>query len=91
MRSRRIALAAAATGALLVLGSGTAIAGEVTGNGKPLPVNGKSICAYSGLNDKITTFEPTRTQSYGTFLVLYGKEALPSPGVACNPTSDFEE
>jgi hypothetical protein len=84
---------------MLLLGATSAMAGEITGNGKDLPVNGKSICAYSGLNDELTDMEPTRTQSYGTFLVLvkgmYGLEAakaiLPSPGVACNPNSDFEE
>ncbi|MEN8235269.1 MAG: hypothetical protein ABFR89_10150 [Actinomycetota bacterium] len=56
-----------------------------------------SICSFSGLNDVIDEMEPTQTQSYGTFLVLikkaYGMEAakamLPSPGMACNPNSDF--
>ena len=28
-----------------------ASAGEITGNGGNLPVNGNSLCAYSGLND----------------------------------------
>lgn len=34
------------------LGSSAALAGEVTGNGKSLkPLQGQSICAYSGLSD----------------------------------------
>jgi hypothetical protein len=56
-----------------------------------------SICAFSGLNDVIDEEEPTRTQSYGTFLVLIKKEFGLStheakavlgeaPGDACNPT-----
>jgi hypothetical protein len=89
-----IALALVATG-------GPAVAGEVNGNGKELPLKGASICKYSGLNDEMTEEEPTRTQSYGTFLALimktYGVSAqeakmmLPSPGDACNPTRGFSE
>lgn len=56
-----------------------------------------SICSFSGLNDVIDETEPTRTQSYGTFLVLVkkafgvstheAKEILgESPGHECNPT-----
>lgn len=87
-------LATSATTVLLVgaLG-GPALAGEVTGNGKPTsgPANARSVCAYSGLNDVIDEFEPTRTQNYGTFKNLFGKQNLPSPGMACNPTKGFEE
>ena len=43
-------------------------AGEVTGSGKPIEVNARSECAYSGLNDN--TPDPRDpggfTQSYGT-------------------------
>lgn len=110
MKMRKSVLVVAATGVAVLGMSAPAFAGEITGNGKTLePLNGKSICAYSGLNDEITADEPTRTQSYGTFLQLYGKWTaegmgtttgagiqavkgmLPSPGFACNPTSDFEE
>lgn len=70
--------------------------------GGPTPIaeyRAKSICSFSGLNDVIDEMEPTQTQSYGTFLVLIkgfagleaAKSILPSPGVACNPTSGFEE
>ena len=39
-----------AVGAALVAAT-PVYAGEVTGNGKDLPVNGRSLCAYSGQND----------------------------------------
>jgi hypothetical protein len=67
-------LTAAACAVLLTgLGSGVAAAGEVNGNGKELPLKGHSICKFSGLNDEINEDEPTRTQSYGTFLQFFGK------------------
>ena len=71
-------------------GGATPIAGFWTGDGAA------SICSFSGLNDVIDEVEPTRTQSYGTFLVLVknafglstheAKEFLgESPGQECNP------
>lgn len=77
-------------------GGATPIAGFWSGDGAA------SICSFSGLNDEIITdpespdFEPTKTQSYGTFLVLIkkamgisaqeAKEVLgESPGHSCNP------
>ena len=36
---------------LAAAGTSPAIAGEITGSGKDLPVNGNSLCAYSGQND----------------------------------------
>ena len=102
MSARRVfAAAAAGTIATLALAA-PASAGEVNGNGEELPLRGASICKYSGLNDEMTAEEPTRTQSFGTFLVLIKKSAgqtpgdvmgaiLPSPGDACNPTKRFEE
>lgn len=73
-------------------------AGEVTGNGKPIDINGRSECAYSGLNDH----EPdprdpgAHTQNYGTLVMLGIVEPqyldpnadapfVPIPGFACNP------
>ncbi|WP_155265061.1 hypothetical protein [Sphingomonas segetis] len=44
-RGATLAVALAATAASPVF------AGEITGSGKDLPVNGNSLCAYSGLND----------------------------------------
>jgi hypothetical protein len=87
MKYQRIALSAACAAALTVSSAGMAMAGEVNGNGKELPLKGASICKFSGLNDEITADEPTRTQSYGTFLQLYGKwaaagmESSPGAGI----------
>lgn len=73
------------------LGGTTPINGFWTGDGAA------SICSFSGLNDVIGGDEPTRTQSFGTFLVLVkstfglspaeAKAILEeTPGEACNPT-----
>lgn len=72
-------------------GGSTPIDGFWTGDGAA------SICSFSGLNDVIEETEPTRTQSYGTFLSLVMKtfdlsaqDAMDfleeSPGHECNPT-----
>ena len=74
----------------------TASAGEITGNGKSLKtgehsVQGKSICAFSGLNDEyiLGDEEANHTQSWGQ-IPKWLKEVLTligeSPGVACNPS-----
>lgn len=52
--------------------SGPAVAGEVTGNGKTIAMNGRSACAFSGLNDTPdghpATLDPGgRVQTYGFF------------------------
>ena len=103
MAPRRIAAACLAAAGIAVMAASPASAGEVNGNGKDLPLKGASLCKFSGLNDEITEDEPTRTQNYGTFFVLIRnatgmttkefKDAgvLPSPGLACNPTVEFEE
>jgi hypothetical protein len=70
---RRIVTAAACAALFTGFGAGVAAAGEVNGNGKELPLKGNSICKYSGLNDEVNEEEPTRTQSYGTFLQFFGK------------------
>ena len=81
-------------------------AGEITGNGKSLKddegnLNGKSVCAFSGLNDTFTgdPTEPdedgfTRTQNWGQlskavkeFLTMIGV----NPGNSCNPTKSGGE
>ena len=58
--------------ALIVAMGGAASAGEITGNGKPTPINGGqagSICAFSGQNDDPTgggdPFQDGRTQNWG--------------------------
>jgi len=43
--------------ALFVGGAGIASAGEVTGNGKPVTVHAKSLCAFSGLEDWVSAEE----------------------------------
>jgi hypothetical protein len=42
--------------ALAAFGTGTAFAGEITGNGKPTagPTHANSVCVFSGKNDKPT-------------------------------------
>lgn len=71
-------------------GGATPVAEFWTGDGAA------SICSFSGLNDEIYEEEPTRTQSYGTFLVLvkeiFGVSAQDakailgeSPSHECNP------
>jgi hypothetical protein len=59
-----------AAGMVFVMG-GIANAGEVTGNGKPTPINdyqAGSICSFSGQNDdpnQADLFEDGRVQSFG--------------------------
>jgi len=89
---RKMTLTCLASAALLAAGAGAASAGEITGNGKPVPApeRAASICAFSGLNDDPVE-EPGRTQNYGQIVRAGGKAFLPSPGDACNPNAGFEE
>jgi hypothetical protein len=50
-KTRIARCASAAVLAIGLAGTSPALAGEITGNGKDLPVNGNSLCAYSGQND----------------------------------------
>ena len=88
---RRLAIVAA-TALTLTVGANAALGGEVTGNGKSLKnsdnrLNGKSICAYSGLNDTYSG-DPTvpdaqgffRTQNWGQ-LSLAARAFLASLGM----------
>ena len=76
----------------------TAFAGEITGNGKDIEVNGRSECAFSGFNDQ--DGDPRDpgfiSQSYGQNVRIFGldpseldpnadAEFVPIPGFACNP------
>ena len=89
-----LALAAIATLATPVT------AGEITGNGKPIDINARTECAYSGLNDN--DGDPRDpggyTQNYGQNVRLTpldpstldptneaGAFFVPIPGFACNP------
>jgi hypothetical protein len=94
----RLAAAAAAAALALSLGGGAVFAGEVTGTGKSLePLHGKSICAYSGLNDDPLGTNPAngpagRTQSFGQDVrkgFIDPREF--NPGIACNPNNGFGE
>jgi hypothetical protein len=63
-------VAAVIVTACTIAGAGTALAGEVNGNGDPVPgaSNARSSCAFSGLEDGSepgTTPGPGNTQNYG--------------------------
>ncbi len=79
------------TAAIVGAGSTTAVAGEVTGNGKPLTVNGKSICAFSGQNDEFQEgdSDAPRVQSFGQIVAAVGPIGG-IPGQACNPNGGGE-
>lgn len=93
----RFTLAVAAAALLVSLSVGSALAGEVTGNGDPTPVSGyvmNSICAFSGLNDGEPPEGRTaaHVQNWGQidkatrdFLRTIGFH----PGDACNGHSGF--
>ena len=91
----RVAMAGLGAAALLAAGAGTASAGEITGNGKPVPgpQHAASVCSYSGLNDEPDDPEHGgRVQSYGQ-LVSDGAIApqVFNPGDACNPNAGGAE
>jgi hypothetical protein len=99
MRMKSMFAAAAFAVAVLAAGAGSAFAGEVNGHGQYIagsndaPLNGKSDCAYSGLNDNYVFGNPlpdadgfTRTQSYGQVIRNTGPLGG-IPGTACNPTA----
>jgi hypothetical protein len=68
---RKPVLSAALAAALVVAMGGAASAGEITGNGKPTPIEGfraGSICSFSGQNDdpdEQEMFADGRVQSFG--------------------------
>ena len=84
--------------AIASVGAGSAFAGEVTGNGKPLWIavtgdgghvlNGNSDCAFSGREDLAGS--PLRTQTphevwLGPIIGVVNP-APGTPGTACNPS-----
>jgi len=90
---------AACTGALLSLVAASAMAGEITGNGKSLKnddgtLNGKSACAFSGRQDNYEedagVFRSMITQNWGQ-LFKELKSVFPHPGGACNPAKGGSE
>jgi hypothetical protein len=77
MRFKQLFPVATCAAAVLSLGAGTALAGEVTGppgpgSVTPKPVNGHSICAYSGLNDYVNGPTDFHVQSFGQDVRLHG-------------------
>jgi hypothetical protein len=90
------AVAGSSLCALALVGTaGAASAGEITGNGKFKPVNGKSICAFSGQNDGYHDPEHqdfpgdnARVQSYGQLVKAGLRGQVPNPGMACNPNNE---
>ena len=74
---KRMLLAAMAAAAILVGGSGSAIAGERTGAGGPTPVNdgaSRSECAFSGLEDFDfeSAVQPGVVQNWGVIVAAAG-------------------
>jgi hypothetical protein len=64
---RKTLLGAALCAGVIVGGTGLSSAGEITGNGEPIEVHGRSICAFSGQNDEYHQIgtEYPRVQSFG--------------------------
>lgn len=103
MRVAKLVMSGVGVAALVAVSSGTAYAGEITGNGKPTqgPAHSSSICSFSGQNDtpaagtmsnKKTAMSDPETgqvQNYGQFARLGLKAFVPSPGMACNGHSGF--
>ena len=78
--------------------AGTALAGEITGSGKPTagPANANSICVFSGQNDDPTaplsldlSIAPNgpggQSQSFGQDVKLGLDPHVLNPGAACGP------
>src|SRR4051812_36518046 len=101
MRARSIVVTGVCVAALMGAGAGTALAGEVTGNGKPTqgPAHANSICAFSGLEDGDGAGFPgpggAPPQNWGHSKQAFG--AIPAerkasgfqPGDSCNGHSGF--
>ncbi|MDH4141539.1 MAG: hypothetical protein OEV61_02920 [Chloroflexota bacterium] len=91
--ARRFGVAVSVTAVVLSLTVGTALAGEVTGNGKHKDMShANSICAFSGLNDYPDGSQSGpagKVQSYGQDVRLYGVDPRQfNPGDACRGGSN---
>ena len=101
MRNRSRVAVALCTAAFAAVGTGAALAGESTGNGRYIngsdaaPLHGKSACAYSGQNPEgllspsDPNYEPGRTQSWGQIpkdVRAFLTSVGDNPGISCNPT-----
>jgi hypothetical protein len=101
MRTRSILAAGVGVAALVIGGSGPALAGEITGNGKPTqgPAHANSICSFSGLEDGDGHGFPgpggAPPQNWGHSKQLYGatpaerKASGFQPGDSCNGHRGF--
>src|SRR3954454_8973594 len=101
MRISTIMAVTAGAAASVVLASGPAFAGEITGNGKPTqgPAHANSICTFSGLEDGDGAGFPgpggAPPQNWGHSKQAFG--AIPAerkasgfqPGDSCNGHSGF--
>lgn len=101
LSTKRTLATASISGLALVSLSGVASAGEITGNGTLKPVNGASICAYSGQNDgwhiPALAMGPedaaNRVQNWGRdreFLINVVGLPKNTPGMACRPGAEGE-
>lgn len=102
MKKTRFGLVVCAA-SILCLGVSTGFAGEVDGNGNPIPggANGRSECSFSGQQDNAVEdagfFRGDRVQNWGQipnafrrFLISIG--FTPGKGIdACNPNRTSEE
>ena len=102
MSKRRLLLAALCAAALAAMSAGPALAGEVTGNGKPTPIgaapdddpHASSICSFSGQNDGEPPAGRTaeQVQSWGQIPKevrdIISEEGS-HPGDACNGHTGF--
>jgi hypothetical protein len=100
MRTRAL-LAAALCALIVTVTAGTALAGEITGNGKPTqgPAHANSICVFSGQNDDPTapltldeTIAPNGpggiSQSFGQDVKIGLDPHVFNPGDACRGGSN---
>jgi hypothetical protein len=87
----RLLRAFAAAALLISISASSALAGEITGNGKPTPIKSfraHSICSFSGQNDRTVNEGPTdtRVQNWGIT-----PNPMPGfhPGDSCNGHTGF--
>ena len=81
--------AAACAATVAGIGANAALAGEVTGKGKPTgaPEHANSICAFSGQNDYQNGQTQSRTQTPADAFKYYGL-GHGVPGTACRGGSN---
>jgi hypothetical protein len=88
--------AAIMTSLPILFAASAATAGELTGTGEDTPLEGASICMFSGLNDDPLGLDPAngpggRTQSYGQEVANDRRDPVNNkiahPGNFCNPNN----